>query len=67
MNRLLLARAVMLAVVLLAGCGQKGPLYLPGDRSEVRTEIPPVGNPQAPDEVDADDDDTDDGKPDVQN
>lgn len=24
---------------LLAACGQKGPLYLPGDRSEAETEI----------------------------
>ena len=35
--RLLLAAG---AALVLAACGQKGPLYLPGDPSEIRTEIP---------------------------
>ncbi len=29
-------------LVLVAGCGQKGPLYLPGDPSEMQTEIPEI-------------------------
>ena len=30
------AAALVLAYLFLAGCGQKGPLFLPGDPSEVR-------------------------------
>lgn len=30
------------AALALAACGQKGPLYLPGDRSEIQTEMPRV-------------------------
>jgi len=30
-------------LLLLAGCGQKGPLYLPGDPSEMQMEIPEIG------------------------
>ena len=28
--------------VAIAACGQRGPLFLPGDPSSVQTEIPPV-------------------------
>lgn len=28
---------VLLTFAHVAGCGQKGPLYLPGDRSQIRT------------------------------
>jgi predicted small lipoprotein YifL len=37
--------AALLLVFSLAGCGQTGPLYLPGNPSEVQnlpTQIPPV-------------------------
>jgi len=39
---------VLLAAALatVTGCGQKGPLYLPGDPSQIRTEIPEL--PEAP-------------------
>ena len=44
------------AAPLLGACGQKGPLYLPGDPSEIQTEIPPEPadpRPQSgPDEAD---------------
>lgn len=33
--------ALLLALIFAAGCGQKGPLYLPGDPSEIRTDVPP--------------------------
>lgn len=33
------AVAALCLLPLLAGCGQKGPLYLPGDEREVETEI----------------------------
>jgi len=42
--RISLVAAALWAV---AGCGQKGPLYLPGDPSHVRTEIPEL--PDRPD------------------
>lgn len=43
------------AALLLAACGQKGPLYLPGDPSEIRTEIPqPAGTDTADDTDEAD-------------
>jgi predicted small lipoprotein YifL len=32
----------ILTCLLVCGCGQKGPLFLPGDRSEVQTELPPL-------------------------
>lgn len=35
-------------LLLLAGCGQKGPLYLPGDPSEMQTEIPEIEPGQLP-------------------
>ncbi len=30
----------LLVMLLAAACGQKGPLYLPGDPSEIQTEVP---------------------------
>jgi predicted small lipoprotein YifL len=33
--------AFVLGLLLAAGCGQKGPLYLPGDPSLIKTEVPP--------------------------
>lgn len=49
------------AAPLLAACGQKGPLYLPGDPSEIQTEIPPEpADPRprsGPDEADEQADD----------
>jgi len=30
----------LLAAACFAGCGQKGPLYLPGDPSEIRSTVP---------------------------
>jgi len=34
--------AAVLTCLLMCGCGQKGPLFLPGDRSQVQTELPPL-------------------------
>ena len=31
---------LILLVLCVAGCGQKGPLYLPGDPSQIRTPLP---------------------------
>ncbi len=46
--------ALLLALSILAGCGQKGPLFLPGDPSSVQTDVP---NDSAPDEQNNDDED----------
>ena len=55
--------AAACAASILAACGQKGPLYLPGDPSEIQTEIPPEpADPRpesGPDDVDEDTDDED--------
>jgi predicted small lipoprotein YifL len=45
---------LLLALLFAAGCGQKGPLYLPGDPSEIKTDVPP------PEQNEAEEDDEDD-------
>ena len=42
------------ATWLLAACGQKGPLYLPGNPSEIKTEVPATES-QADEEEEDDD------------
>lgn len=49
--------ASLLLIFSLVGCGQSGPLYLPGDPSEVQSL--PRQLPQTP-EVETDEDDEDD-------
>lgn len=39
--------ALVLVLFLIAGCGQKGPLYLPGNPSRINTEVPPQQQTQA--------------------
>ena len=41
MTRLLFLLAAVGGVTAATGCGQSGPLYLPGDPSEVRQVYPP--------------------------
>jgi predicted small lipoprotein YifL len=47
--------ALLLALLFAAGCGQKGPLYLPGNPSEIKTDVPPPEQNQ--DEQDDEDED----------
>jgi predicted small lipoprotein YifL len=47
------------ALLLTSACGQKGPLFLPGDPSEIRTEVPPQQAQPAPAEAVEDEDDED--------
>lgn len=47
---------LLIAAILLAACGQKGPLYLPGNPSEMQTEVPA----NDPEQVDIKDDEEDD-------
>ena len=49
--------ALLLAVLLVAGCGQKGPLYLPGDPSTIKTDTPPQDERQTEEDDDEEDDD----------
>lgn len=46
---------ILIAFLFAAGCGQKGPLYLPGDPSEIKTVVPGQEQSQ-PEENDQDDD-----------
>jgi len=55
MTRLILI-LVAFSVFALVGCGQSGPLYLPGDPSEIRQAPKPVES--------ADDEEDDDGSDD---
>jgi predicted small lipoprotein YifL len=47
---------LLLSAIYIAGCGQKGPLFLPGNTNEVSTSIPRQ-------QAERDEDDDDDEKP----
>lgn len=47
----------LLATFVLAGCGQKGPLFLPGNPNAVRLTTPPQENAEVDEDRDEDDDD----------
>lgn len=49
---------VLLSLAFLAACGQKGPLFLPGDPSAVRSAIPPQQQQTEESEADEDEDET---------
>ncbi len=52
-----IALAALLLILSLAGCGPSGPLYLPGDPSEVQNL--PTQVPDLPEDEDDEDDETD--------
>ena len=54
MMRLFFLVAAIAGISSVTGCGQSGPLYLPGDPSEVRQAPPPVEQEAEDDEEDAD-------------
>ena len=54
-----IALAGLLLIFSLVGCGQSGPLYLPGDPSEVQNL--PTQVPELPEEDDDEDDNENDG------
>jgi predicted small lipoprotein YifL len=58
MTNLTIPRVAMLllAALLVSGCGQKGPLFLPGNPSEMQTEVP-AKDPQQVDEKEDQEDD----------
>ncbi|ANO50175.1 LPS translocon maturation chaperone LptM [Woeseia oceani] len=49
--------SILLATLALSACGQKGPLYLPGDPNQVRSEVPTTNSSTAPDEDDQEEQD----------
>ena len=59
MNRYSCAIAAVFALLLLAGCGQSGPLFVPGDPSTVQPQ------PQQPQTTEAEDEDDDDDENDL--
>ena len=54
MMRLIFLVAAFAGISFITGCGQSGPLYLPGDPSEVRQAPPPVEEEAEDDEEEAD-------------
>jgi predicted small lipoprotein YifL len=44
--------AIILFLMFAVGCGQKGPLYLPGNASEIRSEVPVQNQADSDDEED---------------
>ena len=54
-----IALAALLLILSLVACGQSGPLYLPGDPSEVQNL--PTQVPELPEEDDDEDDNENDG------
>ena len=52
MNRSVIALVVLIAAMPFVGCGQSGPLYLPGDPSQIQTPPPPPAPPADDDEED---------------
>jgi predicted small lipoprotein YifL len=41
---------LLLALLFAAGCGQKGPLYLPGNPSQIKADVPRQDESQAEEE-----------------
>ncbi|MDH4048174.1 MAG: lipoprotein [Gammaproteobacteria bacterium] len=46
----------LFAFLLITACGQKGPLYLPGNPSEIKTEVPAKESQPEVDRTDDEDD-----------
>ena len=59
MNLIRIPASLLLVALFLSACGQKGPLYLPGNPDGIRSEIPTTNDSTAPDEDDSQDDDDD--------
>lgn len=58
MSRYALMLAALLLIFFVAGCGQSGPLFLPGNPSQIRTNPP---EPQESEEAKDQDSETDAG------
>lgn len=49
--------AILLTALACTSCGQKGPLYLPGNPSEIKREVPSTNASTVPEEEERDDED----------
>lgn len=47
----------LFSLLLIAACGQKGPLFLPGDTNQISTSMPDQQQPLPVEEEDEDDED----------
>jgi len=57
MKKLFLVLTVVLcSTFTISACGQKGPLYLPGNPSEVQTQVPNQNAPQDESDEESDND-----------
>ena len=56
MTRLISLLAAIIGLFFLTGCGQSGPLYLPGDPSEIKSAPRPAESTAEEEEDDADED-----------
>lgn len=55
-NTLLRIATALLTILVLSGCGQKGPLFLPGDPNEVLLTAPQQSSQEADERDDEDED-----------
>ena len=53
-NSMKIFAAFLLTFLMLSGCGQKGPLFLPGDTSSIRTEVQQIPAEESEEEDDED-------------
>lgn len=51
--------AALFSVFAITACGQKGPLFLPGNPSEVQSEVPRQDQPQDEEDEEADEEQPD--------
>ena len=56
---------LLLVLLFAAGCGQKGPLYLPGNPSQIKTDVPRQDEGQT-EEDDEDEDENENEKEEAQ-
>ena len=62
-DRILAITLIVALSALLQACGQKGPLFLPGDPSQISTTIPAQSAPQEQSEDEESEDDENPEKP----
>ena len=51
---LLVCLTALLSVITITACGQKGPLFLPGNPSEIQSQVPRQEQPKNEDDADGD-------------
>jgi predicted small lipoprotein YifL len=52
--------ALLVLLMLISACGQKGPLFLPGDPSQIQTDVPTQSGSSAEENEDTSDEEQDD-------